>query len=231
MIRAIKMPDSIRIVCISDTHNLTDRSDFPSIPEADILIHTGDFTICGKTEDVIKFNDWLGTLPHEYKVVIAGNHEKTFDPLVPDNDPEKVTKIKRLLTNCIYLEESSVFIKGIKFYGAPFTRKVGGSTAGFQLGSKGLEDKWSRIPSDTDILMTHGPPFGFGDLTKDGNQGCKFLMKEISERIQPKLHVFGHIHEAAGLQTNGATIFINAAICNTPRDLHCQQPIVLDFNF
>ena len=91
------MSNSIRIVCISDTHNLTDRPDFPSIPEADILIHTGDFTICGKTEDVIKFNDWLGTLPHEYKIVIAGNHEKTFDPLVPDNDPEKVTKIKRLL--------------------------------------------------------------------------------------------------------------------------------------
>ena len=72
---------------------------------------------------------------------------------------------------------------------------------------------------------------GWMPRAMDGNQGCKFLMKEISERIQPKLHVFGHIHEAAGLQTNGATIFINAAICNTPRDLHCQQPIVLDFNF
>ena len=65
------MPESIRIVCISDTHNLTDREDFPDIPDGDILIHTGDFTICGKEEDVIKFNDWIGTLPHEYKVVIA----------------------------------------------------------------------------------------------------------------------------------------------------------------
>ena len=116
-LRLIDMSDTIRIVCLSDTHNLTDRPDFPSIPDGDILIHTGDFTICGKTEDVIKFNEWLGTLPHEYKVVIAGNHEKTFDPKTENNDPEKALKIKRLLTNCIYLEETSVFIKGIKFYG------------------------------------------------------------------------------------------------------------------
>ena len=106
------MRESIRIVCISDTHNLTDREDFPDIPDGDILIHTGDFTICGKENDVIKFNDWIGTLPHEYKVVIAGNHEQTFDPNLPENSSEKVRNMKRLLTNCIYLEETSVFIKG-----------------------------------------------------------------------------------------------------------------------
>ena len=92
-----------------------------------------------------------------------------------------------------------------------------------------MAEKWSKIPSDTDILMTHGPPFGYCDRNVRGNQGCNALLKEVTERIQPKLHVFGHIHESAGMQTNGTTIFANAAICNTPRDLPCQQPIVIDF--
>ena len=52
------MRESIRIVCISDTHNLTDREDFPDIPDGDILIHTGDFTICGKENDVVKFKEF-----------------------------------------------------------------------------------------------------------------------------------------------------------------------------
>ena len=63
------MRESIRIVCISDTHNLTDREDFPDIPDGDILIHTGDFTICGKENDVIKLDILYAYLPEKTKRV------------------------------------------------------------------------------------------------------------------------------------------------------------------
>ena len=125
-----KRENVIRIVCMSDTHNQTDTLEH-SVPDGDIFIHTGDFTNHGKKEEVEKFNDWLGTLPHPHKVVIAGNHEITFDPKSFDNfwakkkvfganfdreSPEVNTfpNHDKLLTNCIYLEDSSIEILGLK---------------------------------------------------------------------------------------------------------------------
>ena len=55
-----------------------------SIPDGDVFLHTGDFTYkkskdLTQLEQVIQFNNWLGTLPHKHKIVIAGNHEFSFD--------------------------------------------------------------------------------------------------------------------------------------------------------
>lgn len=72
-------PNKIRIVCMSDTHALTKHLKF-SVPEGDIFIHAGDFSACGSLNEIIEFNEWLGELPHKHKLVIAGNHELTFDP-------------------------------------------------------------------------------------------------------------------------------------------------------
>lgn len=70
--------NKVRIVCMSDTHSLTPYLKF-EIPDGDIFIHAGDFTKCGKLDEVTDFNTWLGTLPHKHKIVIAGNHELSFD--------------------------------------------------------------------------------------------------------------------------------------------------------
>ena len=99
---------SIKIVCISDTHGRTDEKDFPEIPDGDILLHAGDISQQGNWDHVSQFNDWLGTLPHQYKIIIAGNHDKMLDPDLNENARE----MKQILTNCIYLEESAVYIKG-----------------------------------------------------------------------------------------------------------------------
>lgn len=68
-----------RVVCMSDTHSLTPYIKF-DIPDGDIFIHAGDFTKCGQLEEVVEFNNWIGKLPHRHKIVIAGNHELSFDP-------------------------------------------------------------------------------------------------------------------------------------------------------
>lgn len=58
------------------------------------------------------------------------------------------------------------------------------------------QDKWDLIPSDVDILVTHGPPIGHGDLCRGGGRaGCVQLLQTVQERVRPKYHVFGHIHE------------------------------------
>ncbi|KAJ7401036.1 metallophosphoesterase domain containing 2 [Pitangus sulphuratus] len=123
-----------RFVCVSDTHS---RTDGIQMPYGDILLHTGDFTELGLPSEVKKFNDWLGNLPYEYKIVIAGNHELTFDkefmadlvkqdyyrfPSVSKLKPEDFDNVQSLLTNSIYLQDSEVTVKGFRIYGAPWAR-------------------------------------------------------------------------------------------------------------
>jgi predicted phosphodiesterase len=73
-------------------------------------------------------------------------------------------------------------------------------------------DIWSKIPNGTDILVTHGPPLGRGDLCSHGGRaGCFDLLEHIQKRVQPRLHVFGHIHEAFGATYDGTTLYVNAS--------------------
>jgi len=171
---------TIKIVCISDTHGRTDDENFPEIPDGDILLHAGDITQEGNLDHVFKFNDWLGTLPHQYKIVIAGNHDKMLDPDLDENARE----MKKILTNCIYLEESAVYIEGIKFYGCPFSIRGDSTNTAFQMSTEELKSKWEKIPFDTNILLTHTPPYGINERNAEP-QGCKILLKEVTERVWP----------------------------------------------
>ena len=139
--RTPKPPDHTRFVCISDTHGRTNRI-AQDLPEGDVLIHAGDFTMVGKPNEVSAFNEFLGSLSYPHKVVIAGNHDISFDPpscetlwrmfsREPYGDP---LEIKSTLTNCIYLEDSMVEINGIQIYGSPWQVKCNTS---LQLASTG----------------------------------------------------------------------------------------------
>ena len=115
-----------RFVCISDTHNRTDRLDYP-IPDGDVLIHAGDFTNYGTRDQVIHFNKFLSTLNHSYKVVIAGNHDISFDLENYDSlwsyfsrNKDEAEEIRQLLTNCIYLEDEEVNVLGFRIFGSPW---------------------------------------------------------------------------------------------------------------
>lgn len=86
---------------------------------------------------------------------------------------------------------------------------------------------WSKIPDDTDVLITHGPPANILDATSHGARvGCPRLLSQV-KRIKPSLHVFGHIHEAYGSLTEGSTIFVNASTCDL-RYKPTQPPIAID---
>ena len=193
---------SVRIVCISDTHNL---HRYLSIPDGDILIHAGDLTHMGAIEDLYDFNEFLDTLPHPHKIVIAGNHDFCFE--------QDSGTCRGLLTNCIYLQDEAVMLEGIRFYGSPWQPWFCDWAFNLQRGPE-IQQKWDLIPPDTDVLITHGPPYGHGDRTIRGELvGCQDLLDTI-ERIHPQLHVFGHIHEGFGLSENEHTVFINASSCD-----------------
>lgn len=195
----------MRIVCLSDTHNLHHET---KIPYGDILIHGGDITAIGNKDVIIDFNYWLGLLPHKYKIVIAGNHDYCFE-----SDPGKS---EDLLTNAIFLNNSGVEIEGLKIWGSPnspISPKFGSDGAfNIERGQK-IRKYWELIPSDTDILITHCPPFGILDKNEMGDkEGCKDLLDVIQNRIKPRLHIFGHIHDQYGQVQIGSTNHINASV-------------------
>ena len=193
----------MKIVCISDTHSLHRHI---KIPDGDLLIHAGDVSSRGDMSEIEDFNEWLGTLPHPHKVIIAGNHDFGFERY-----PKQA---KALIKNAKYLNDSKIVIGGLKIWGSPvqpwfyqwaFNRKRG----------KDIRKHWDMIPTDTDILITHGPPYGILDDTERGEKvGCADLMDTVQTRVRPRLHVFGHVHEAYGQQQVGGTLFVNAAVVN-----------------
>lgn len=215
---------NLTFVVVSDTHS---KHDYLNLPAGDVLLHCGDFTMYSSLDEVKKFSQWISSLPYRYKIVIAGNHEFAFDVkregdwqgyLAGRKGFPKVGQmidfaaIRNALTGCIYLEDSGVDIEGYRIYGTPYQAKY--SNSAFQRDKFELDTYWKLIPNDTDILMTHSPPYDFCDEGKKGVLcGCPDLRKHVQQRIKPKYHVFGHIHEGAGWAKDANTKYINAAFC------------------
>jgi Icc-related predicted phosphoesterase len=194
----------MKIICISDTHNLHKNL---KVPDGDMLIHAGDMTCVGGIDEIKEFNEWLGTLPHRHKIVIAGNHDLYFE--------EEPAKAKMLITNAVYLEDSGVTIEGIKIWGSPISPSYQNWAFNRERGEE-IKEHWDMIPEDTDILITHCPPFGILDFDPEGRpKGCEELLKIVQQRVKPLLHVFGHLHDAHGQVKIGETLFVNASIVNT----------------
>lgn len=192
----------MRIVAVSDTHS---RHRKLVLPEADIFIHAGDFTNRGRPEEIEDFNDWLGTLPYRYKLVVPGNHDLSIP---------KMTRREResMLSNATLLIDDWVTLEGVKFYGTPWVSLYGNWA--YMLREADLKAKYDLIPEDTDVLISHGPPQTVLDLTFRGVCAGSEMLRQRVEAIAPKVHVFGHIHEGYGCTSNGKTSFVNAAICD-----------------
>ena len=193
----------MKLVLISDTHGKHRQFD---IPDGDVLIHAGDIMTSGYDPlEIQDFNSWLGELPHQNKIVIAGNHDWLF---------ERSSKTKDLITNAIYLEDSGVKINGLKFWGSPVQPEFCNWAFNRRRGEE-IQKHWDKIPQGTDVLITHGPPAGFRDWVKSGHEslGCRNLRDTI-KKIKPKLNVFGHIHGGYGADHDGTTYYVNASLLN-----------------
>lgn len=194
----------MKILCVSDTHN--DPPHPKGLPDADVLIHSGDATYHGREEELVDFNDWLVRVPIKHKIFVPGNHDLMFE-----RDPERA---RSLVTEAIVLIHEAVEIDGVDFFGSPWTPWF--HHWAFNYRADKAESLWEAIPEDTDVLITHGPPLGVLDLVARDqcNVGCPVLLDEVLNRVQPVLHVFGHIHEGAGLLQTEHTLFVNAASLN-----------------
>lgn len=205
----------MKIVAFSDTHmhhrNL-------SMPDGDMLIFAGDMCKVGRLDEIDDFNDYLSSLPHPHKIVIAGNHDWAFA-----REPQAA---RQLLNAAIYLQDSAVEIAGMKIHGSPWQPAFSDWAFNLPRG-EALRQKWELIPDDCDILVTHGPPLQMLDRIINGTEvGCEML-KEAVERIRPKLHVFGHIHEDYGICQKNGIIYANASILDHYNQVY-NSPLVIE---
>ncbi len=190
----------LTLVCLSDTHG---RHREVPVPRGDVLLYAGDLSNHGFPDDISEFNAWLGTLPHPHKFVICGNHDFTFE-----RDPADA---RRRMTNATYLQDSGAEVAGLKVWGSPWQPRFFDWAFNLDRGPD-IAAKWELIPDDTDILITHGPPAGILDQPRRGGPvGCVDLLYRVEE-LKPKLHLFGHIHEAAGVRETEHTLFVNASV-------------------
>jgi len=207
---------AIRIVAISDTHGMHRQV---QVPAGDILIHAGDLTHQGSLDEVRDFNAYLGELPHPHKIIIAGNHDFCFE--------DSPAAARALVTNAIYLQDQAVVIAGLTIYGSPWTSWFFDWAFNLRRGPE-LRAQWNRIPRSTNILVTHGPPRGYGDTNQDKESaGCADL-PAVVKRVRPSVHIFGHIHTDAGVSENAYTTFINASTCDSNNRIR-NPPIVYDY--
>lgn len=201
----------MKLVCISDTHNLCPNLE---IPECDVLIHAGDGTMGGSESEMGEFLNWFEAHPGKHKLYVPGNHDFCLDVgggYWSGSDPTILT-------------DNGIEIDGTKFWGSPWQSNLPGWA--FHKSPKEISEKWDLIPRDTDVLITHVPPYGLGDTVVGGKKvGCATLRRRTKE-LDLKLHVFGHIHEGYGSYNEGRSI--NVSICDERYSNQFNKPVVIE---
>jgi Icc-related predicted phosphoesterase len=204
-----------KLTFISDTHTKHEKLN-GFLPGGDMLICAGDITSRGYLTEIENFLKWFDKIDnYDHKIFIAGNHDFGFQ--------DQPNETKGLLTDyktVDYLQDELLLVGNgdyedmVKVWGTPWQPEFHNWAFNLPRG-QALKEKWDMITVGTDILVTHGPPFGKLDYVKYPNQnvGCEELMKRV-EVIKPKIHVFGHIHEGYGYVFDGNTHYINAAVLN-----------------
>ena len=210
----------MKLLHISDTHGFHGMIPNSRFTDIDVVIHSGD---CSNWMDpyrnepeVRNFIEWYKSIPVIHKIYIAGNHDTSIERrLVTPADFHSV--------GITYLENAATEINGIRFWGSPITPTFGDWA--FMKRREKINRVWEEIPEDTDVLIVHGPPKGYRDLSYDRQGdlemcGCSALAKKcLSLKDSLKLVAFGHIHNMDGIDSNQGvsyysktpTIFSNAA--------------------
>jgi hypothetical protein len=139
-------------------------------------------------------------------VVIAGNHDWPFA-----DEPEAARAL--LGEGVLYLQDAGATVQGLRFWGSPWQPEFCNWAFNLPRG-RALADKWALIPEGLDVLVTHGPPRGIGDVaTFGGHTGCEDLLSRLRV-ARPRLH---------GAWTVDGTTFVNCATGGAARG-----PTVID---
>lgn len=203
-----------KIIAISDVHGKWNK--LGQLEPCDVLISAGDYSFKGEKHMVKDFHEWLNKQDAGYIISVQGNHE-----LWVEKNFDEAKQIAETACPGIHFigSHGEVNIEGIKFYGSAITPWFFNWAWNVERGSDIIKE-WAKIPSDTNVLITHGPPYGildvvpYADGTPKQRVGCHDLMLRIGQLPNLKAHVFGHIHHSHGRQYFNGVQFYNASICD-----------------
>lgn len=191
------------VVLLSDTHN---GHGGLVIPPCDLLVHAGDFTRHGTLDEAVAFFRWFGAQPARVRLATAGNHDSiaadepaTMRALAAEHDVR-------------WLVDEGADVLGLRAWVSPYSPRYGDWAFQDDRGAA-LRARWAAIPRGLDLLVTHTPPYGVCDrIVRGDHVGCEDLLAVVRDR-PPRLHVFGHVHEARGEATLEGlpTRFVNAS--------------------
>jgi Icc-related predicted phosphoesterase len=185
----------------------------------------------GYKHEIQQFCKWFNGLDnYTNKIFIAGNHDWGFQ-----DHPSQTKEIIDFYKNITYLQDQIDMIGEntedmIKVWGSPWQPEFYNWAFNLPRNGEELKGKWDLIPNDIDILITHGPAWGYVDKIF-GSQtplGCELLTTKIKE-IKPKIHVCGHIHSARNVVFDGNTHFINASVLNESY-FYDYKPFTVEWN-
>lgn len=199
-----------KIWAISDTHGLHEELRIPR--NIDTVIHTGDggtYREPSLNEKPFRdFLDWFSELPMNNKIYSPGNHDTAFAARYIE--PDEYPKIQFLVNEVTMLDNNLI-------YASPYTPEFGVGWA-YNMNSNVIQNNWEGIPDKTNILLTHGPPYGRLDVTSGQSVGCPSLMRKVIKGLPDlKLHIFGHIHDEGtrnnyGMYIEDGKVFVNASV-------------------
>ena len=191
-----------------------------------------------------------GRQPHRHKLVVAGNHDLTFDPDFYNSPQGHARWHKKcgkqdvpaegaaaLLTNARVLQSEAIEIEGVRFYGESRHPIIPRMQMAWQRPPEDLDAVWDVVPATPpiDVLLSHCPPYGVLDRLFVGKRVGDPALRRAVERIRPQFHCFGHIHEQYGVQQakGGSgplanTTFFNATSVSLTRQLGAGRAIVFD---
>lgn len=208
----------MRIVAVADTHLFHDEL---VVPDGDVFVHAGDLCRAGDLDELAQAARWIRNLPHPTKIVVAGNHDWCFASMRAEAEALFAGYVT-------YLQDERVDIGRVRFWGSPWQPAYNQWAFNLPRGPA-LAEKWALIDENTDVLVTHGPPLGHGDgIHSDGAVGGRHGCADLAARVrvlQPKLHLFGHIHQDGGAAVHEGIAYVN---CTT---WECERaPSVVDLD-
>jgi predicted phosphodiesterase len=211
----------MKIWFISDTHCQHHSLTVPE--DADLVIHCGDesnHSVPWRNEQEARdFFRWFVGLSIPKKIFVPGNHSIAVEKglVVPSDYP-----------SISFLIHDEIKHQGLRIFGSPYTPEF--FDWAYMKPRDELKPIWESIPSSIDILITHGPPKGVLDVTRDMDTrqpihvGSRSLRLEVENRIKPRAHAFGHIHDEGDIRNYGqlnrsGVLYLNASCCDLGGDL------------
>jgi Icc-related predicted phosphoesterase len=212
----------MKLKIFSDSHNLHNLLDLSSVGPDDIIIHGGDAVNSGKQhQEILEFAHYWNKIPNE-KYMVPGNHDRQFEK------SNKYWKEYRNMVDGLKVDQS-VTIGNTKLWFSPWCVKF--RDWAWNKTEDQLEKIYSRIPKDTNILVTHSPPYGILDKNMQGMPcGSMSLVKAINDLPNLKLVICGHIHEGRGHMERNGILYINASNCGIPYSDLTKEPFTVIYN-